>query len=746
MNPWELGIDFGTSYTVAAVAIDGNVTTVDVEANGRSRLPSSVFLSLDGQILVGTAAQHQAVFAPERYEPTPKRVLGEGELFLGDRLVPVSELAAAVLRRVYTEACRQQGETAPRKVRITHPADWGDARKSVLKEAVEKAGMSTYELVAEPVAAAVRISLAATQPGETIAVYDFGGGTFDAAVLLRTKEGFEIAGPPAGRDPLGGEDIDVRIVNYLGEVLADEYPDDWPKILNPTDVAWRHKASDLREEVQRAKETLSEVGVCQLWVPGIERDVQLTRDELEHLIQADIEATMDCLQRALDDAHVKAKELKAIYLVGGSSRIPLVGTSIYRRFDVMPSVQDNPKSVVALGAAAWDVALKPVIPEPRQPPVDQGLGVQPQTVATGTAGTLGGVRGVGGPGATIRTPAATERTEQVTTPAQTTTQGLPATAAPGTQRFRSAIVMAVGIDAWPEGCACVSELVIDFPGPPAISLRARDEPASVSNVHQLAGQVGAFRAARTPGFVQHWVGPAPVLGESGVERRFSIASTQGNVQMFEQYLLVNDRAIVVAGPEPSRAVAANMRLGEKTMNGDEWFESRFNVDCPPRWSPTERVNLRRNVSNHGVTAEQLAIPVGMAEGDWRKRQFDALFIGFPGASLASHIAGPVLNHFDGEILTVRWNNRGTPMLTKRGLAVRDRIGYMVTITLPFAEQSQFSASCPPSETPSRRGRHRLLSGLTVSQLPDRQPAGRRCRRLTTPSAGNSGGRTPVMYL
>ena len=104
--------------------------------------------------------------------------------------------------------------------------------------------------------------------------------------------------------------------------------------------------------------------VCQLWVPGIERDVQLTRDELEDLIEADIEATVDCLERALDDANVKAKDLAGIYLVGGSSRIPLVGTSIYRRLEVMPSVQDNPKSVVALGAAAWDMALKTL---PRMP-------------------------------------------------------------------------------------------------------------------------------------------------------------------------------------------------------------------------------------------------------------------------------------------------------------------------------------------------------------------------------------------
>ena len=89
MSDWQLGIDFGTSYTVGAVAQDGNVSVVDIESDGRARIPSSVFLTQDGEILVGTAAQHQAVFAPERYEPTPKRSLGEGQLFLGDRLVAV---------------------------------------------------------------------------------------------------------------------------------------------------------------------------------------------------------------------------------------------------------------------------------------------------------------------------------------------------------------------------------------------------------------------------------------------------------------------------------------------------------------------------------------------------------------------------------------------------------------------------------------------------------------------------------
>ncbi len=170
MTDWQLGIDFGTSYTVAAMAQDGSVAVVDIESNGRSRIPSSVFLTQDGEILVGTAAQHQAVFAPERYEPTPKRSLGEGQLFLGDDLVAITDLVAAVLGRVYAEACRQQGERAPSAIRLTHPADWSETRLGVLQEASDKAQLAKVTLVAEPVAAAARIALEVTDPGQHIAV------------------------------------------------------------------------------------------------------------------------------------------------------------------------------------------------------------------------------------------------------------------------------------------------------------------------------------------------------------------------------------------------------------------------------------------------------------------------------------------------------------------------------------------------------------------------------------------------
>jgi molecular chaperone DnaK len=156
MTTWQLGIDFGTSYTVAAAAQDGDATVLDLDSNGRVRIPSSVFVTESGDLLVGGAAQHQSVFAPDRYEPTPKRLIGEGPVFLGGRLIPVADLVAAVLQQTYTEACRQQGERAPSEVRLTHPADWGQTRLAVLSDAAERAGLPTVTLVPEPVAAAAR--------------------------------------------------------------------------------------------------------------------------------------------------------------------------------------------------------------------------------------------------------------------------------------------------------------------------------------------------------------------------------------------------------------------------------------------------------------------------------------------------------------------------------------------------------------------------------------------------------------
>lgn len=662
MSHWQLGIDFGTSFTVAAIAQDSSTTVVDVESNGRSRMPSSVFVGPDGEILVGTAAQHQAVFAPERYEPTPKRALGEGDLFLGDGLVPVTDLVAAVLRRVYTEASRQQGETVPSQVFVTHPADWGEARLDVMREAIEQADLPAYNLLAEPVAAAARIGITRTAPGQHVAVYDFGGGTFDAAVLLRTADGFEVAGPPAGRDPLGGEDIDQRIIQYLGEVLSKDDPEMWNKLTSPPDVAWRRNAAGLHTEVQRAKETLSEVMVCQLWVPGLERDVQLTRSELERLITQDIDATVDALEQVFADAGVGVADLVGIYLVGGSSRIPLVADTIWRRLGVQPAVQDNPKSVVALGAAGWATLAKAArsVPAPTTTP-------PPTPTPTPTIGL----------GATRLQPVQSG-------PIGDESGNRDATA------FRALLAAAVGVDAWPAGCACVAELTVDYLGSPHATLRARDEPA-VGTVEQLAAQVGAFRATRTPGYVEEWLGSAPAMGFQGIERRFVMTSTQGRVPMFERYLILGNRSFVVAGPQWAHDMADVLGVRPLSLEPDKWFESRFTLEKHTGWLVSERLRVRRNGVDHGLVLERSILHPGTSAEQWVQQQFDALVSQQPGSTLVGRTNAPVLNSFSGEVVTIRWSQGSTQMLSKRGVAVVGDEGYIVTILLPFEEQGQFAA-------------------------------------------------------
>ena len=648
MTGWQLGIDFGTSSTVAAVKRDENVAVVDVESNGSSRLPSSVFLTEDNQILVGTAALHQAVFGPDRFEPTPKRAIGEGEIFLGDRLVPVTELVAAIFRRVYTETCRQQGETTPSAVHITHPADWSAARLGVLTEALVQAGIESAILLPEPVAAAARIA-SETPNGRHIAVYDFGGGTFDAAVLYRNASTFVVAGPPAGRDPLGGEDIDQRIITYLGTVVG-EADEGWLALINPADVKSRRNAAGLRLEVQRAKETLSEVSSCQLWIPGLERDVQLTRTELEGLIAADIDATVDTLETALSDAKVAATDLAGIYLVGGSSRIPVVADTIWRRLGVQPAVQDNPKSVVALGAAGWTQA--PSSDTPVTPPV-------------------AGARGLDGR-------STSEPTLLVKAPSG------------DSQYFRGYLAADVSSAPWPAGSVGYVQLVVDRPGSVPATIRARDEPTQARNSSELAEQIRSFRVSCTPGFRDVSFGHTSVFGQTeGVERRFVMSTPAGEVNMVERYLVADGRAYVLASPEAGLALADGVVLGAPLPSG--LFGSRFEFPFGPDWTPTEQVVVRRNGTPYSVVAEHTRLWELTTTEAWLARRLTDIQRGLTQPSVAGRSPGRVLGGFEGEIATLRWVNRGSPMLTKVGVAVAGPEAFTVVIALPHQEQNQFAS-------------------------------------------------------
>jgi molecular chaperone DnaK len=645
MNSWQLGIDFGTSYTVAAVARDGDAAVVDLESNGSSRLPSSVFLTEDNEVVVGIAACHQAVFAPERFEPTPKRAIGEGEIFLGDRLVPVTELVAAVLRRVYTETCRQQGETAPSVVRLTHPADWSAARLEVLQEAIEQAGIASSELLPEPVAAAARIA-GATPAGRHIAVYDYGGGTFDAAVLLRTDDSFLVAGPPAGRDPLGGEDIDQRIITYLG-TLVGENNEAWLRLLNPADTKARHDAAGLRTEVRRAKETLSEVSACQLWIPGLDRAVQITRAELEKLILPDIEATIGTLETALKDASVNPSDLAGLYLVGGSSRIPLVAETIWRRLAVKPAVQDNPKSVVALGAAGF---------AQRRAPTPLRITWSREQADTD--------------------PAESEHVVQL------------GSGELGSSRFCAYLAADIETSTWAAGSDTFVQLLLDRPGVEPATVRCRDEPAAGGDAGRVAAEVGAFRARRTAGYEELAVGPAPVAGQpGGVERRFRMTTNVGRLVMIERYLVLDGRALVFATQEHAVDVLDGATIAPAAENGV--FACRIELPYGAGWAPSDQLVIRRRGTSYSVLAEHTRLVRPAGAGSWLDGRLASMMPKLAGATVVGRVASSVIDRLAGEIATLRWQQRGSPMLTKVGVAVLDADVFTVTISLPHTEQNQF---------------------------------------------------------
>ena len=360
MTDWVLAIDYGTSFSSAAIRRDGAAALVKMHAPEglRDTMPSSVFWPTDGELVVGWVAENQAALAPDRFEPAPKRRLGVDEhLLLGGEAVPVAEAVAAVLRRMFDEARRSRGDTWPSLVALTHPASWAEGRIEALGEAARLAGIESPHLLSEPEGAALHFATAHIGAhidiGGLVAVYDLGGGTFDAAVLERVGEAsFQLAGKPGGRDGLGGEEFDRKLYEHVARQLAFEEPDQWARIR-----ANGRSHRDFRIEVRRAKEALSSYAAYDLVLPeaAARTSWRVTREEFESLIRPDIEASVDILARTLADAGIDdptdASRLVTVYLAGGSSRIPLVAQAIGERLGRVPSSLDEPKIVVALGAS-----------------------------------------------------------------------------------------------------------------------------------------------------------------------------------------------------------------------------------------------------------------------------------------------------------------------------------------------------------------------------------------------------------
>ncbi|GAA4245103.1 Hsp70 family protein [Dactylosporangium darangshiense] len=373
MSAPRLGVDFGTSTTVAVLSgPDGRPRPLVFD--GTELLPSAVCADEHGTLLVGRDAVHAARAYPGGYEPHPKRSVDDGTLLLGGKEFPVSEVFAAVLRRVAAEAERVAGAPLPGAV-LTCPAGWGSRRQAVLAGAAVAAGLPAPRMVAEPVAAGCSFAgvAGAAPPGARLLVYDLGAGTFDASVVRSTGDGFEVLAEH-GLPDAGGLDIDAAIAGHLGAVYAQRDAAAWQRLARPETPADRRAAHAFREDVRIGKEMLSRTASTLLHVPIFDDDALLTRVQLEQLALPILERTMRATQTALRESGVAPGDLAGIFMVGGASRMPLAATLLHRRLGVAPVVVERPELVVAEGSllagSTLTAPVAPVAPAPAPAPAE----------------------------------------------------------------------------------------------------------------------------------------------------------------------------------------------------------------------------------------------------------------------------------------------------------------------------------------------------------------------------------------
>jgi hypothetical protein len=383
--PYRLSIDLGTCHTVAVVRRGGEAPRA-LLFDGSPLLPSGVYAKGPGALFVGRDAERMSLVEPARFEPYPKRLVDEGTALLGDTEVPVATLLAAVLRRVVAEAVQAGVSTAATV--LTCPADWGPQRRRVLLAAAHEAGLGAVDLVDEPVAAAtycVGVLGHQVPPGRCLAIFDFGGGTLDVTVVRRDPDGLRVLAV-GGLDDLGGVDVDAALVGHLGQLVALRDPELWHRLSQPGTAAGQRDRRAFWSEVRGAKEMLSRATSAPVQVPGRDDAPHLTREELERVAGPLIDRAVDETRRVLDRAGVtgnpadhgrpdqrSAQEptalLAGIFLVGGSSRIPLVASRLHARFGIAPTVPEQPELPVAYGAllAGAGPAPAPSGPTPMPP-------------------------------------------------------------------------------------------------------------------------------------------------------------------------------------------------------------------------------------------------------------------------------------------------------------------------------------------------------------------------------------------
>jgi molecular chaperone DnaK len=390
-----LGIDLGTTRTAAAIGrLDARPGETEIVNLGdrASAVPSVLYLGDDGSVVVGEAAERRAVSSPDHVVREFKRRIGDPTpLIVGGRPWSPEDLSARLVRWVVDRVAQREAAPAAR-IAVTLPASWGPHKTERLGGALAGQGLQVSYL-AEPQAAALHYASAErVEPGSTIAVYDFGGGTFDAAVVHKDGHTFKLLGRPEGVDRLGGIDFDEIVFQHVVTGIPEAFEG-----LDENDPAVLSAVAAIRRECVEAKEALSsdtEVSIPVL-TPKAQGSVRMHRSEFETAIRPQVEDTVDALQHAVASAGLAPQQLSAVLLVGGSSRIPLVGQLVSELLGRPVTVDVDPKNAIPMGAV---LSLQPTPtgtgPRPRVPaPRAGGSARFPIAAAATGAPPLGG----GGP-------------------------------------------------------------------------------------------------------------------------------------------------------------------------------------------------------------------------------------------------------------------------------------------------------------------------------------------------------------
>ena len=372
-----IGIDLGTTNSCVAI-MEGGKPKVIENSEGDRTTPSIVAFTKDGEVLVGQSAKRQAVTNPANTVAAVKRLIGRkftddvvkkdmsmvsykivkadnGDAWVeaqGKKMAP-PEVSARVLMKMKKTAEDYLGETVTEAV-ITVPAYFNDSQRQATKDAGRIAGLNVKRIINEPTAAALAYGLDKDGGDRKIAVYDLGGGTFDVSVIeiaeVDGERQFEVMSTN-GDTFLGGEDFDLRVINYL----ADEFKKESGIDVRKDPLAMQR----LKEASEKAKIELSSSQQTEINLPYITADaagpkhlnMKLTRAKLESLVEDLVQKTMEPCRIALKDAGLSMKDVSEVILVGGQTRMPLVQQAVKDLFGKEPRKDVNPDEAVAVGAA-----------------------------------------------------------------------------------------------------------------------------------------------------------------------------------------------------------------------------------------------------------------------------------------------------------------------------------------------------------------------------------------------------------